>query len=402
MQINQFHLTYCTNIHPGESWDAIWHNLQCYLPQLKRLLCPDQSFGIGLRLSNEASITLLEGDRLAQLKDWLAAEDLYIFTLNGFPYGGFHRQVVKDQVYSPDWYSLDRLDYTRRLIQILAAVLPNGMEGSISTLPISYKPWWQSPTQLELNNIHAARQLAILAGELAQHYQETGQLIHLGLEPEPDGLIENTQEVIDWFEKFLFPIGIQHLQRTKQCSAHISQAALRRHIQVCYDTCHFAVEFEDPIAALEKFTAANIGISKVQLSSALRIDIPDNVSDRQAILSKLQPFAESTYLHQVKARKADGEYEQYRDLSIALKDWLTTDALEWRTHFHVPLFIPDYPPLSSTQQDIQVVLQYLQNNPICQHLEIETYTWEVLPADMKLDIVTSIEREYRWILAQLT
>jgi uncharacterized protein YgfB (UPF0149 family) len=401
MQVNQFHLTYCTNIHPGESWDAIWHNLQQYLPQLKRLLCPEKSFGIGLRLSNEASVTLLEGDRLAQLKDWLAAENLYIFTLNGFPYGGFHHQVVKDQVYAPDWYSLDRLDYTRRLIQILAAVLPADMEGSISTLPISYKPWWQSSTQLELNNIHAAKQLAILAEELAQHYQETGQLIHLGLEPEPDGLIENTQEVIDWFEKFLFPIGIQHLQHTKQCAAHISQAALRRHIQVCYDTCHFAVEFEDPIAALEQFTAANIGISKVQLSSALQIDIPKHQHERQALLDKLQPFAESTYLHQVKARKANGEYEQYRDLSIALKDWLPTDAVEWRTHFHVPLFIPDYPPLSSTQQDIQLVLQYLQHNPICQHLEIETYTWEVLPTDMKLDIVTSIEREYRWILAQL-
>jgi hypothetical protein len=406
MLVDSFHLTYCTNIHPGESWEAVWHNLQTYLPPLKARLAPDRLFGVGLRLSNEAARTLLSGEHLAQLKTWLDQQGLYVFTLNGFPYGSFHRQVVKDQVYAPDWFTDDRLAYTQRLVKILAALLPDGMEGSISTLPISYKPWWQNAAQLELNCIHGARQLAILAGELALHYEATGQMIHVGLEPEPDGLIENTTEVIDWFDRYLFPVGQQHLQRTQKHTAADSEAILRRHIQVCYDTCHFALEFEDPITAIERLRSAAIGISKIQLSSALRVMVPAARAERQALQRQLQPFAESTYLHQVIARDRHGQLQRYRDLVVALPEWLETAAIEWRTHFHVPLFVADYPPLSSTQTDIQQVLHYLVQQssaarPICPHLEIETYTWDVLPAAMKLDLSTSIEREYEWVLGQL-
>jgi hypothetical protein len=399
MQINQFHLTYCTNIHPGESWDAVLQNLQTYLPGLKQNLCPDRPFGIGLRLADIASRELMEGDRLTEFKQWLAANQLYVFTLNGFPYGSFHRQVVKDQVYAPDWFTSDRLTYTQRLITILAELLPVGMEGSISTLPISYKPWWSDEVALDGQAIGAAKSLATLAGELYHLEKTTGKRIHLGLEPEPDGLIENTDEVIAWFDRYLFPVGTEVLG--DRLSAAESEQILRRHIQVCYDTCHFAVEFEQPRVALDRFRQAGIGISKIQLSSALRIPVPEEVGDRQTLLQTLQPFAESTYLHQVIAQKADGSLVRYRDLGEALGDWLGTDAQEWRTHFHVPLFIRDYPWMSSTQVDIQETLAYLVQQPICQHLEIETYTWEVLPAAMKLDIATSIQREYEWILAQI-
>ncbi len=208
-----FHLTYCTNIHPGESWAAVWQNLQTYLPHLKQQLSPNQPFGIGLRLADCASRELLQDDNLAQFKQWLAAQDLYVFTINGFPYGSFHRQVVKDQVYSPDWFTGDRLIYTQRLIQILAELLPADMEGSISTLPISYKPWWADPVQLERTNICAAQQLATIAHDLSELYAKTGKKIHLGLEPEPDGLIENSEEVVAWFERYLLTIGAEQLQQ---------------------------------------------------------------------------------------------------------------------------------------------------------------------------------------------
>jgi hypothetical protein len=396
-----FHLTYCTNIHPGESWAAVWQNLQTYLPQLKQQLSPHAPFGIGLRLADCASRELLQGENLAHLQQWLSEQDLYVFTLNGFPYGSFHRQVVKDQVYAPDWFTHDRLAYTRRLIQILVALLPDGMEGSISTLPISYKPWWQDPCQLERTNIHAARQLAMVAYELAERYATTGKQIHLGLEPEPDGLIENSEEVVRWFERYLLTVGAAELQQRQGLTTDVVDQMLRRHIQVCYDTCHFAVEFEEPIAAIKRLTNHGIGISKVQLSSALQVEIPATLADRQQLLVQLEPFAESTYLHQVIARHPDGRLERFRDLKKALPRLLETTAQFWRTHFHVPLFIRDYPRMSSTQADIQTVLGYLQKNPICQHLEIETYTWEVLPPEMKFDLVTSIKCEYQWVLDQL-
>lgn len=391
MQINNFHLTYCTNIHPGESWEAVWQNLQTYLPALKQKLCPDRPFGIGLRLADIASRELLLGDRLPQFRQWLAEQDLYVFTLNGFPYGSFHHQVIKDKVYAPDWIQGDRLAYTQRLVTILAELLPEGMAGSISTLPISYKPWWNESEVSQNASKVAAAQLIQLAMELATLYDRTEKWIHLGLEPEPDGLIENSEEVIAWFDQYLIPAA----------SGMLNRETLLRHIQVCYDTCHFAVEFEDQIAALKRFESAEIGISKIQLSSALKIAVPEDQSDRLRILASLKPFAESTYLHQVIARYPDGTLQHYSDLAVALSEWITTGAIEWRTHFHVPLFVPDYPPLSSTQSDIQTVLDYLTHHPICAHLEIETYTWEVLPADLKLDIATSIEREYRWVMSQL-
>jgi sugar phosphate isomerase/epimerase len=391
MRINQspLHLTYCSNIHPGESWGEVLANLKTYLPGLKAQLSPDRPFGIGLRLANIASEEILVGNHLAEFKQWLASQDLYVFTLNGFPYGSFHRQVVKDQVYAPDWFTADRLTYTQRLIQILAALLPAGMNGSISTLPISYKPWHTEPATLDAQCIEAARSLSQLADELQQLEKTTGQYIHLGLEPEPDGLIENTDEVITWFDRYL-PTPTQ-----------------RRYIQVCYDTCHFAVEFESPEIALDRLKQASIGISKIQLSSALRIPVPLEQADRLRIQQALTSFAESTYLHQVVAQDAEGNLVQYRDLGPALEHWLDTRAIEWRTHFHVPLFVRDYAiasglTLSSTQADIQATLQYLAQHPqTCQHLEIETYTWEVLPPEMKLDMATSIQREYEWVLKEI-
>jgi hypothetical protein len=407
MKYQSFHLTYCSNIHPGESWAEVWQNLQTYLPQLRSQLqsprSPTVPFGIGLRLADQASRELLEADHLAEFKAWLEANQFYVFTLNGFPYGGFHRQVVKDQVYAPDWFTADRLAYTQRLITILAALLPPGMDGSISTLPISYKPWWEGAVaNREAGQIQAVQALTWLTEQLTELETRTGQYIHLGLEPEPDGLIENSREVVDWFDRYLLPIGGEILQSRWGMTIATARQRLLRHIQVCYDTCHFAVEFEDPIAAIGQLVRHGIGLSKIQLSAALRFEIPADLAARQALQRYLQPFAESTYLHQVIARPADGRLRRYRDLEQALPELLATPAIEWRTHFHVPLFLRDLAPVSTTQADIQATLAYLQQYPaLCHHLEIETYTWEVLPPELKFDLVTSIAREYRWVMETL-
>ncbi|NEQ64004.1 MAG: metabolite traffic protein EboE [Symploca sp. SIO2D2] len=394
-----FHLTYCTNIHPGETWDEVFSNLQQYLPVLKTRLSPQAPFGIGLRLADVAARELLTGDNLAQFQDWLNQQDLYVFTLNGFPYGGFHQQVVKDQVYAPDWSTPERVEYTLRLARILAALLPAGMEGSISTLPLSYKPWWKTDTARESVMSQCSLNLAKVAAEMARIREETGKLLHIDLEPEPDGLIENAAEVIDFFQNWLLPQGGAYLAQHRGISSDSAASLLREHVQICYDTCHFAVEYEEPASVFEGLQAAGIRIGKIQLSAALQIQLPDDIPGRQLLRERLSPFAESTYLHQVIERHSDGSLSHYPDLVSALPYLEQTQATEWRTHFHVPIFIRDYQILQSTQEDIVSVLKLLQAHDHCKHLEIETYTWGVLPAEMKLDILASIQREYEWVLS---
>ncbi len=396
---NDLHLTYCSNIHPGETWAEVESNLKQYIPQLKARLSPDDSFGVGLRLADIAARELLTGDNLVQFKAWLDEQDLYVFTLNGFPFGSFHHQVVKDKVYAPDWSTFERLDYTLKLIEILTILLPSNLDGGISTLPISYKPWWQNAEDKERILHKSSLNLGIAIAQLAQVYQQTGKLIHIDLEPEPDGMLENTQEMINFFQDWLLPIAGEWLQENSGVKQSVAENLIREHIRVCYDTCHFAVEYEEPEDIIRRFKNAGIKIGKIQLSSAIKIAIPPEQIQRQAILDKLYPFAESTYLHQVIANHGAGNLQHYADLSTALEHLLNTEAQEWRTHFHVPIFIPKFKLFESTQDHIVKLLKMLPNDAIGHHLEIETYTWEVLPTELKLDILTSIEREYQWVLS---
>lgn len=399
---SDFHLTYCTNIHPGEEWSQVFTNLQQYIPTLKTRIAPAARFGIGLRLADVAARELLTSDNLTQFQSWLTAQDLYVFTLNGFPYGGFHHQVVKDQVYAPDWSRLERLDYTLKLVNILAELLPVGMEGSISTLPLSYKPWFQGNSVMQAVVLNQATlHLAQVTAAMIRVRAETGKLLHLDLEPEPDGLLENAAEVIDYFHNQLLPNGGAYLVQQLGISPAVATKSLLEHIRVCYDTCHFAVEYEDPATVFQQFQAAGIQLGKIQLSAALRVDLPDIAAQRRQIGERLQPFAESTYLHQVIERHPDGSLHHYRDLETALPNLEETLALEWRTHFHVPIFIHDYQLLQSTQDHIVAVLEILRHCRACHHLEIETYTWDVLPAAIKLDLLASLQREYEWVQTAL-
>lgn len=393
---NNFHLTYCTNIHPGETWQQVRSQLEQYIPELKARLSLNAPFGIGLRLSDLAARELLEGDNLHQFQTWLTQQDLYVFTLNGFPYGGFHHQVVKDQVYAPDWSKQSRLAYTLQLVKILAALLPEGIEGSISTLPLSYKPWWaKNKSDWETIFKQSSFNLACVTSEMVDIRNKTGKLIHLNLEPEPDGLLENTAELLHFFEDWLLPIGGEYLVSSLGISRSMAETMLREHIGLCYDTCHFAVEYEQPASVIERCQSAGLKIGKIQLSAAIQVALTSE--NRDKIKERLHPFAESTYLHQVIERWADGSLHHYHDLVTALPHLEQSPAQEWRIHFHVPIFIRNYQLLQSTQDDLVKVLHLIQDNPICNHLEIETYTWDVLPPEMKLDLLTSIEREYQWV-----
>ncbi len=398
---NNFHLTYCSNIHPGESWLEVFANLEKYIPELKSRLSPTELFGIGLRLADVAAKELLESNNLAQFQTWLTQQDLYVFTLNGFPYGGFHRQVVKDQVYAPDWSTQERVNYTLNLAHILATLLPEGLDGGISTLPLSYKPWWKKDqATFETVLKKSCLNIASVVVEMIRIIEKTGKILHIDLEPEPDGLIENTSEIIDFYQNWLLPIGGNYLSEKLNIEQNLAENKLLEHVRICYDTCHFSVEYEEPQSVFARLQSAGIKIGKIQISAAIKVKIPTEVEKRSLIVERLRPFAESTYLHQVIERRSDGTLHHYPDLITALPHLEQSLAEEWRTHFHVPIFIHDYQILQSTQDDIATVLQLLQTNDACSHLEIETYTWDVLPSEMKIDMLTSIQREYEWVLKE--
>lgn len=392
------HLTYCTNIHPGETWLEVFNTLKEYILPIKANLAPDQKFGIGLRLSDTAAKELLENNQLDIFKLWLDENQLYVFTMNGFPFGKFHNKVVKDDVHKPDWVTSERYHYTLNLIKILTHLLPEDIDGGISTSPISYKPWFiYENEKLELVYKQATKNLLTLVEKLIITKKETGKIIHIDIEPEPDGLLENSDEVIKYFNERLIPSGVKYLHQVLGFNSQQAEASIKEHIQICYDVCHFAVGYEKAEDVFEKFNREGIRIGKIQISAALKAQIPKDNAERETLKEKFLPFVESTYLHQVVARKYNNELIHFQDLPQALEHLHKPEIEEWRMHFHVPIFMNKYSQLESTQEDIEDVLQLNLNNRVTNHLEVETYTWEVLPTEDRLDLPQSITRELTWV-----
>jgi hypothetical protein len=394
------HLSYCSNIHAGESWKDHFLKLQEHIPEVKKKLSPDAPFGIGLRLSNTASIELVKTDQLKAFQAWLEKENCYVFTMNGFPYGGFHNTVVKDNVHGPDWLSKDRVEYTIRLADILAALLPDGMHGGISTSPLSYK-FWHGPSRQK--DVFKASTLNLLqvVDHLISIHKSTGKLIHIDIEPEPDGMLGNGTEFTDWYMLYLLPLGSMYLQGKLSANAGMSGVILRDHVRLCYDVCHYAVGFEDHQAQIGKLKKLRIKTGKIQISAALKASFPDDDQGRRNVLDAFTAFNEPTYLHQVVARQADDSLIRYSDLPEALAAADTTRSAEWRSHFHVPIFIDSYGLMNSTQEDIVEVIGIHQKQSFTDHLEIETYTWEVLPDEMRLPLTESIIREMEFVTSLL-
>ena len=389
MQKPSHHLTYCLNVHPGETWAENLAAIQTHALAIRDQVSPGKPFGLGLRLSQQASSTLKQPDTLATFKKFMAEQNLYAFTINGFPYGSFHTKPVKTAVYRPDWSSPERLDYTTTLARILAEILPEGIDGSISTLPLGYK----FPSGREIADSPSAEmvnQLAECALSLHEIHSKTGREIHIGLEPEPDCLLETTTEVIEFFEKQFIPQALPHMVARLSCHRSEAEAIIRRHIGVCFDTCHLALQYENLADSLTRLVRHGIRISKVQLSSALEVVPTPSARER------LKAFLDPVYLHQVKA--LDGA--RYADLDQALASPATPENPNslWRIHFHVPLYFECDAPLRSTSgvMDKKFWNQIL-TLPI-RHLEIETYTFHILPPALQAGgVVASTTREFEWV-----
>ncbi len=397
MKLNSGHLTFCTNIYAGESWSAHFAVLKDSFPKLKAALSPNEAMGIGLRLSNLASIELFEAAHLTEFKQWLDAEAGYVFTMNGFPYGGFHHTRVKDQVHAPDWTTTERLEYTIRLAEILAQLVPDHMDAGISTSPLSYKPWFENAADRKAATVKATTHVLAVAEALHKIYLNSGKLIHLDIEPEPDGFLESGPEFIDWYENELLPVGKTTWAADLGFTAEKAEEIIKTHINLCYDVCHFAIGYEPHAAIVQELQEKGIKVGKIQISAALKTKLPEASADRRAVLDALAGFDEPVYLHQVIAQQNDGALIRYPDLSNALADAERPDVQEWRAHFHVPIFVEDMGLIQSTQSDIRKVLELQKSNPFTNHLEVETYTWEVLPAQLKAPLNESIIRELDWV-----
>ena len=394
------HLTYCTNIHPGESWEEVFGSLKKYCVAIKNKLDPDQAFGIGLRLSKKSASQLLQGKNLVNFKNWLEGHNLYVFTMNGFPYGDFHNVVIKDKVHFPDWTTKERVDYTSDLIKILTYLLPEDIEGGISTSPLSYKLWFNSDKEREQTKIKSVNSLINLLVQMIEVKKKTGKLIHSDLEPEPDGMLENTQEVIDFYNLFLLKYGIISLQKQINCSKEEARIHILDHIQICYDVCHFALAYEHPKEVITQLEKEGIKIGKIQISSALKCTKSANISlEKQQ--ESLRQFEEPTYLHQAVIKTQNGNLEHFSDLKAGINAMNNSDFEEIRTHFHVPVFMSDFEVLDATQEDIINTLDLWKKNKFSAHLEVETYTWTILPEHLQTDLTDSIVRELEWVRKQI-
>jgi hypothetical protein len=410
---NNIHLAYCTNIHRGETWEQTFETLQKYALAVRDRVCPNEPYAIGLRLGDQASRQLSERSTLTAFQKWLDKNNCYIFTINGFPFGSFHGTRVKEQVYAPDWTSEERVAYTNRLFDLLAELVPSGVEGSVSTVPCSFKEFITTPEQVTTMRANLWK----CVEHIARVSERSGRALHLGLEPEPLCYLETTAETVAFFQQLR--ANRPHDER------------LARHLGVNYDTCHLAIEFEDAATSIRQLQANGIKISKLHFSSALKVKPTKKA--REALLS----FVEPVYFHQVvakwpengapvnwnkdglpamppkslapKAAVEDLRISRTKDLDLALSqsanlDNLSEDQLpEWRIHFHIPLHSRPTELFATTSQQILGVIDLLAENPnLCHHIEMETYTWEVLPGPLKnRNVVDQLADEYAWTLDKL-
>ena len=361
------------NVFPEKDWLREDSVIREKVLALRREVTGSDSanFAVGLWFDAGIACEFRKKENLDRLKEWLSGNNLYVFTFNAFPYGDFHGRPVKREVYRPDWTSGERLEYTCMIADILAELLPPGITGSISTLPGGYR-----------SNIKSEKQIAEIAGNLlsaANHLNEirrkTGKKIILGIEPEPDCLWENPSEFISFYNKFLF-------SRTRE----------NKNIGICYDTCHQEVLFSTPGQGMRDLIENGIPIAKIQLSAALKA--PSSKSKEA-----LAKFADKVYLHQTRVMEKNGSVSRYADLPEAMAN--ADKSRPWLVHFHIPVFSGKLSGgLLTAKKELEAVLEMIKSNPaVCENLEIETYTFSVLPENMrKSGVLKTIKKEYEYVM----
>ncbi len=388
MSLSSLPLSYCTNVHPGRSLNEVCEGIHQFTAPTRREF--GSPLAAGLWLAQPVIRELSEDPRrLDRLSGLLAKDDLVCYTLNAFPYGDFHSVRVKEQVYLPDWATPERLDYTTNCAHVLARLMPEGTEGSISTVPLGFK---QLPREDDFLD-RCLDNLLTLARLLDELHDETGRVVRLAIEPEPLSILETTGETLAFFS-----------QLRERADTRGLQDAVRRHVGVCYDVCHQSVEFEDVADSIAQLQAADIRINKVHITCAIRLLDPGNNREGREALAQ---YVEPRYLHQTFARTQSGDIFAAIDLSEPLALTPPPDyanAVEWRVHYHVPVNAETLGPLGTTRDDLKQALAAVARLEYAPHLEVETYTWDVLPEGRRPSLVDGLTEELaatRALLADL-
>ncbi len=364
MSISSLPLSYCGNVHPANTVPELIQVLQTKtaLVQQKTGL----KIAAGLWLPDAITLEIESNPQLLDnIHSTLQQHDLICYTLNAFPFGNFHSERVKEQVYLPDWTNPDRRDYTIRCARILATLLPDGVEGSVSTVPLGFKELSCRDGFLE----ECCDQLVETARLLDEIHDDTGRIIRLAIEPEPLCVLETTPEVVDFFAMLRERVKTNELVEI-----------VDRHLGVCYDVCHQSVEFEDVAASIRTLQEHDIRINKVHITCAIELQNPATNAAGRTFLAD---FAEPRYLHQT-FRAQSGKTESITDLTAEFvknppADWLNTPC--WRIHFHVPVHAENLGPLATTRLDLKRALTEIGKLEYAPHLEVETYTWSVMPGE---------------------
>jgi hypothetical protein len=368
-------------------------SLMTYAPLVKARVSPDEPYAVSLRLSASLAQSLTDdpGER-ERLRAWLDDNDMYVYTVNAFPYGLFRGPVVMEQVYEPDWSGPDRVRYTCQVADILAEVTPPHVSASIQTSPLAFRP----KVVTAADRAGLTENVLSVVAHLVDLERRTGRRIKLALEPEPACFLETTAETVEWFREDVWSTsGTETLCRLTGLPVSEAVGLVRRHLGVVFDICHQSVQFEDIAQSLRLLTDAGVPVFKLQAANALRVaDVTASTVDA------LETFTDTIYLSQTTERR-DGQLTRFLTLADAITAWRADPAggpREWRTHFHVPIFLDDLDGLSTTRSGILSALEVHAATPVSDHLEIETYTWDVLPAHLKNgDIVDYVSRELEWI-----
>jgi len=372
-------LSYCTNVAPAESLDEVLASLTGFWADVRRRAGGDEPLGVGLWLADAAALEVSrDAGKMRAVKDALAAGGLALVTANAFPVRAFHAPVVKDAVYRPDWTSPERFVHTCAVARAVTGILPGGSTAPISTLPLGY-PKWDMPQRLR-----AVAMLFATVLDLHRLREATGTTIQIALEPEPCCAIETTDEAIEFFgvavrpfAKYLHAAGL---------SASEADETVARHLGVCLDLCHMAVEHEDPVESFGRLRAAGVPVFKVQASAA--VEVPEPADDAQR--AALARFDEPRWLHQVGAPR-----RVVVDLPQALADPHLAAAKPWRVHFHVPLHATDVGGLPTTRPEVERFLRFLAAIDDPPVVELETYTWSVVPGAPP-DLAGNVAAEIAW------
>lgn len=389
------HLSYSTLVHAGDTWEEMNASLREFVPQVKRQISPDEPFAVSLRISAASAKTLSESavEREA-LKDFLKQEDLYVYTVNAFPYGPFKGDIVMERVYEPDWTSEERVSYTNSVADILAEVSPANVNPSIQTAPLAFRPNVANEQYVKT----FTRNIFRVVKHLRELEERTGRRVKLAIEPEPACYLETTDETVAYFKERIYSLaGIRELAEVAGIPLSEAEGAVRRYLGVVFDIGHQSVGFENITESLTKLVEAGIPIFKLQAAASLWVE---NLTRDK--LEALRRFTDTIYLSQT-SLKQNGAITKYLHLGEALDAYEANPvASEMRTHFHVPVFLEELGPFRTTRFGVQEALKMHRKSPLSDHLEIETYTWDVLPEELKTgNIIDYVNSELEFVRTEL-